>query len=260
MRTYLGKAERDKLVLALCLRPNPREFQLKVLILGVVMDLVDDLGRPLNGLVEGDGVPVNLLELGLGELAALADGRCAIPAEFTRRLDCVEPGLARMRVEAADNRADAKGADRAVERVGVGVLRQTRGKRLGPDGLVEVVAEVLGLLARAAGHVAAIGDEAGSREAEVGVHAEDAAVAGRAGHEELAGHKLLDRKNNPVRGADADGGAGVLDGLERILDLEEAAVGRVGAGGQVVPGALGSHGRRRCGRGAGVRVVVRVGR
>jgi len=51
----------------------------------------------------------------------------------------------------------------------------------------------------------------------------------RRGLEQGGGDALLDAQDHAVASGDADGGAAQLDGLERVLDLEEAALGGEGA-------------------------------
>lgn len=95
--TDLSQVFRDHLVPAIALRPNPRDFELKVLVLGVIVYLEDavhgagksqcqvvDLARPaidghlhlcclVHCLAHAKGIQVELLDLGLCELASLAD-------------------------------------------------------------------------------------------------------------------------------------------------------------------------------------------
>ena len=62
------------------------------------------------------------------------------------------------------------------------------------------------------------------------------------GLEQLRGDDLLDGQDDAVAATDADRGAAIFDGLDGVLDLEVAAVGREDRVGQVVACAY----RRLC--------------
>eukprot|EP00970_Alexandrium_tamarense_P010423 scaffold2107_cov192-Alexandrium_tamarense.AAC.50 len=51
--------------------------------------------------------------------------------------------------------------------------------------------------------------------------------------------RFLHAEHHPVRAAEAEGGSGVFDGFGGVFDLEDAAVGGEGGGGE------GGCGRRR---------------
>ena len=84
------------------------------------------------------------------------------------------------------------------------------------------------------------------RERRVAVNVVDAAV--RARDHQLGLHLVLNAKHNAIARAHRNRGAGIFDCLGCVFNLEDAAVGRVRARGQVVPRALARHGvhTRRC--------------
>lgn len=71
----------------------------------------------------------------------------------------------------------------------------------------------------------------------MGVDSSDALVGAR--FQQLGGYDLLDGEDDAVLGANADGGASILDGLDCIFDLEVSAVGGEDGVEQVVTRSYG---------------------
>jgi hypothetical protein len=53
-------------------------------------------------------------------------------------------------------------------------------------------------------------------------------------HQHFMLQRFLHAEHHPVRAAEAEGGSGVFDGFGGVFDLEDAAVGGEGGGGEVV--------------------------
>lgn len=167
---------------------DPAHLQLELLVLVVLLGDVDDPRGLLDGLLEVELAvgEVELLELGLGGLAALAGGGAVVAPVHAAGLDHVEAGAAvepaldlaagadggaeadlavdgglELRVEAAEDGGDAEGADGLVEGVGLQVAAHAAGEVRGGDGRLEGLAPGAGLVAGAVDEVVAVGDHAG---------------------------------------------------------------------------------------------------
>ena len=121
------------------------------------------------------------------------------------------------------------------------------------DPPVEVLVRV-GLLAGVGHHLPRVGHQPGHAHARVLVYGEDPPV--RALDQHLRQLGLLHPHHHAVLAPDADSGATVVHGLGRVLDLEDAAIGRVGRRRLVVARTNGrhpiSHTRARLGEAASV--------
>jgi len=176
---------------------------------------------------------VLVLELGLGALAAAADRLGVVAVKGARGLGVVE-GRAVL-VVAGDEEGDAKGAAHDAL-LAVGALAEAQGQvadglgaALDAQALVVVEGVALALDAGVLDHGAGVGLEAAHGAADVAVDLDN--LLDRRGLEQGRRDALLDAEDDALGGGDADGGAAELDGLERVLDLEEAAFGREGAAG-----------------------------
>lgn len=141
-------------------------------------------------------------------------------------------------IVAGNQQRHAKGAGHDAL-LAVGALAEAQGQvadglRAALDAQLLVVVEgvALALDAGVLDHGARIGLQSGHGGPNVAVDL-DNLLDGR-GLEQGRGHALLDAENDALRGGDADGGGAELDGLEGVLDLEEAAFGGEGAVGMVV--------------------------
>ena len=111
----------------------------------------------------------------------------------------------------------------------------TLGQCLHADGLVVREGVVLRLDAGVVDEGPGVGDQAAHGGADVGVDLGDLLHGGRV--EEGAGQALLDGQDAAALGLEADGGGAQLDGLDGILDLEQAALGAEGVDSSVVFGS-----------------------
>ena len=132
----------------------------------------------------------------------------------------------------------AKGA-RHDALLAVGALAEAQGQitnslraALDPQLLVVVERVALALHARVLNHGPRVGLQARHGAPDVPVDL-DNLLDGR-GFEQSRGHALLDAQDHALAGGNADGGRAELDGLEGVLDLEEAAFGGEGAVGRVL--------------------------
>lgn len=172
-----------------------------------------------------------VLQLGLGALAAAADGLCIVPVEGARRLGVVQrwPVL----VVAGDQQGDAKGpAHDALLAVGrlaeaQGQVADGLGAALDAQALVVVEGVRLALDARVLHHGPRVGLQARHGAPDVPVDLDN--LLDRRRLEQRRRHALLDAQDHALGRGHADGRAAELDGLERVLDLEEAAFGGEGA-------------------------------
>jgi len=198
---------------------------------------------------------VLILQFGLGALAAAANGLCVVAVERARGLGVVERGP--VLVVAGDEQGDAKGAAHAA---GLAVDALAEAQRQVADGLgaavdaqllVVVEGVALALDARVLKHGPRVRLQPRHGAANVPVDLDN--LLDRRRLEEGRGHALLDAQDDALGRGDADGRAAVLDGLEGVLDLEEAPFGGEGAGGGVSGLAEEGVGRSLFGEREGVR-------
>lgn len=177
---------------------------------------------------------VLVLQLGLGALAAASDGLGVIAVKGAAGLGVVERGP--VLVVAGDEQGDAKGAAHDAL-LAIGALAEAQGQvanglgaALDAQALGEVEGVRLALDARVLDHAAGVGLQPAHGAPNVPVDLDN--LLDRRGLEQRRRHALLHPQHDALGRGDADGRAAELDGLERVLDLEEAALGGEGAGRQ----------------------------
>ena len=185
---------------------------------------------------------VLVLQLSLGALGAGADGLGVVAVEGARGLGVVERGP--VLVEAGDEQGDAEGAahDRLLA---VGALAEAQGEvadglgaALDAQGLVVVEGVALALDAGVLDHAARVGLQPAHGAADVAVDLDD--LLHRRRLEQRRRHALLHAQHHALGRRHPDGRAAQLDGLERVLDLEEAALGGEGVDAPVCAAAEAS--------------------
>lgn len=173
---------------------------------------------------------VLILQLSLRTLTSAPNSLRIIPVESPTGLGMVQARA--ILVVARNEQRDAKRpAHDALLAVGAlaepqGQVADGLGAGLDPQALVVVEGVALALDAGVLDHAPGVGLQAGHGAANVAVDL-DNLLDGR-GLEQGGGDALLDAEDDALVGGDADGRAAQLDGLEGVLNLEEAALGGEG--------------------------------
>jgi hypothetical protein len=201
---------------------------------------------------------VLILQLGLGALAAAANGLGVVAVKGARGLGVVERGP--VLVVAGNEQGDAKGtAHDALLAVSAlakaqGQVADGLGARLDAQGLVVIEGVALALDARVLDHAARIGLQPAHGAPNVPVDLDN--LLDRRRLEQGRRDALLDAQDDALGRGHADGRAAELDSLERVFDLEEAAFGGEGAAcvGQEQSVSFGPASKTRLGFAAGAAV------
>ena len=197
----------------------------------------------LLGIVVGLHLLVVVVSLGLGPVLRLEEGLAGLvvgPDDGGLPPGVVAGGVGLVQLEAVvgvvsgEEEGDAEGSEAAVLGIGLLVVADVLDELLDGDGLGVLVGVPTGAEAGLVDEDVGIGGQAGHGAG--GVVAELVGLLGGFGRGEEAGRDaLLAGHDDAVLGQDADAGAGVVDGLDGILDLVEPTLGAEGCGGCVVP-------------------------
>lgn len=173
-----------------------------------------------------------ILQLRLGTLTTAPDSLGVVPVKGTAGLSMVQarPVL----VIPGDQEGDAKGPahDRLLAVGGLaeaqGQVADGLGAAFDPQDLVEVESVALAFDAGVLDHAARVGLQTAHGAPDVPVDLNN--LLDRRRLQQGRGHALLHAKDDTLGRRHPNGRAAELDGLEGVLDLEETAFGREGAG------------------------------
>jgi hypothetical protein len=161
------------------------------------------LGDEEEGFLAGELGEVRLLELRLGDLAALSGGAAAVAEVVPRGLEHEEAEPVEL-VVGGDDLGRSEGPHRVVERVRVEVQRKPVGEGPAGDGHAEIFEELAGLVAGVGHEVPAVGDLAGDDHAHGSVDVVDAFVGVL--DEQLGDDLLLGAEDDTVAALNAEDG------------------------------------------------------
>lgn len=157
----------------------------------------------MEGFSAGELVEVPLLELGLGDLSALTGGAGGVSVLQSGVLHHVQPKSLELVIR-GDDLGRSEGSGRVVEGVGVLVEPKTVGQGLAGDGVVELLAVLLGLVPGVVHDVSPVGDLAADGHANLLVDVVQSPVG--ALHEQSGEDQLLGSEDDAINALNSHNG------------------------------------------------------